>query len=131
MASAELQVLARQLAEAAETFDLSAGQEALKSRTEIISKAKQIVTLMSAPEEISMQHSSNVSANIGVPAVVLNFMQMAELVAIRSLMKMRVLENIPAESSISLQELSEKTGAQDSLLGSFSPSSLLKGVCIG
>jgi hypothetical protein len=130
MASAELQVLARQLAEAAETFDLSTGQEALKSRIEIISKAKQIATLMLAPEEIPMQHSSNVSANIGFPAAVLNFMQMAELVAIRSLMKMRVLENIPLESSISLQELSKKTGAQDSLLGSFPPSSSLKGMCI-
>ena len=64
MASAELQVLARQLAEAAENFDLSAGQEALKSRMEIISRAKQIATLMLAPEEMSMQHSSNVSANI-------------------------------------------------------------------
>jgi len=130
MASAELQVLARQLAEAAETFDLSAGQEALKSRIEIISKAKQIAALMLAPEEMPMQHSSNVSANIGFPAAVLNFMQMAELVAIRSLMKMRVLENIPLESSISLQELSKKTGAQDSLLGSFPPSSSLKGMCI-
>lgn len=127
MASAELQVLARQLAEAAETFDLSAGQEALKSRIEIISKAKQIATLMLAPEEMPMQHSSNVSANIGFPAAVLNFMQMAELVAIRSLMKMRVLENIPLESAISLQELSKKTGAQDSLLGSFPPSSFTEG----
>ena len=127
MASAELQVLARQLAEAAETFDLSAGQEALKSRIEIISKAKQIAALMLAPEEMPMQHSSNVSANIGFPAAVLNFMQMAELVAIRSLMKMRVLENIPLESSISLQELSKKTGAQDFLLGSFPPSSFTEG----
>jgi hypothetical protein len=65
MASTELQVLARQLAEAAETFDLSAGQEALKSRIEIMSKAKQIATLMLGPEEMGMQHSSSVSANIG------------------------------------------------------------------
>jgi hypothetical protein len=127
MASAELQALARQLAEAAESFDLSAGQEALKSRVEIISKAKQIVRLMSAAEEMSMQHACNVSANIGTPAVVLNFMQMAELIAIRSLMKMRVLENIPLESAISLQELSAKTGAQDSLLGSFPPQLFIEG----
>ena len=65
MESTKLQVLARQLAEAAETFDPSAGQEALKSRIEIISKAKQIVTLMLAPEEMSLQHSCSVSANIG------------------------------------------------------------------
>jgi hypothetical protein len=57
-------------------------------------------------------------------------MQMAELITVRSLMKMRVLENIPLESSISLQELSKKTGAQDSLLGLFPPSSSLKDVCI-
>ena len=65
MASAELQILARQLAEAAETFDLSTGQEAQKSRIQIISKAKQIATLMLGPEEMGMQHSSSVSANIG------------------------------------------------------------------
>jgi hypothetical protein len=64
MESAELQILARQLAEAAETFSQSEGQEALKSRLEIISKAKQIATLTLTPDELSLQHSSSVSVSI-------------------------------------------------------------------
>jgi hypothetical protein len=42
---------------------------------------------------------------------------MIELVAIRTLMSLHVLEKIPQDGSISLQELSEATGAQDSLIG--------------
>jgi hypothetical protein len=43
---------------------------------------------------------------------------MAELIAIRTFMKLKVLENIPETSSISLQNLAKATGVQDSLLGS-------------
>lgn len=42
---------------------------------------------------------------------------MAEAVAIRTFMKLKVLEAIPATGSISLQDLSKATGAQESLLG--------------
>lgn len=42
---------------------------------------------------------------------------MAELVAIRTFMKLKVLEAIPREGPISLEDLSKATGAQDSLLG--------------
>lgn len=44
---------------------------------------------------------------------------MAELIAIRTFMKLKVLETIPLTRSISLQELSKATGAQESLLGIF------------
>jgi len=42
---------------------------------------------------------------------------MAELIAIRTFMKLRVLEAIPETGSISLAELAGKTGVQPSLLG--------------
>jgi hypothetical protein len=42
---------------------------------------------------------------------------MTELVAIRTFMKLKVFEAIPLTGSISLQNLSKATGAQDSLLG--------------
>lgn len=42
---------------------------------------------------------------------------MAELVAIRTFMKLKVLEAIPLEGGISVQDLSKATGAQESLLG--------------
>jgi hypothetical protein len=42
---------------------------------------------------------------------------MAEAVAIRTFIKLKVLEAIPETGSISLQDLSKATGAQGSLLG--------------
>jgi hypothetical protein len=42
---------------------------------------------------------------------------MLELVATRTLMSLLVLEKIPLDGSISLKELSEATGAQESLIG--------------
>lgn len=43
---------------------------------------------------------------------------MAELVAIRTFIKLKVLDSIPKAGSISLEDLSKATGVQDSLLGS-------------
>jgi hypothetical protein len=42
---------------------------------------------------------------------------MAEGVAIRTFMKLKVLEAIPPTGSISLHNLAKATGAQESLLG--------------
>lgn len=44
---------------------------------------------------------------------------MAELIAIRTFMKLRVLDAIPTTGSISLEDLSKATGVQDSLLGMY------------
>ena len=43
--------------------------------------------------------------------------QIAELVAIRTFIKLKVFDAIPLEGAISLPALSEATGAQESLLG--------------
>jgi hypothetical protein len=43
---------------------------------------------------------------------------MAEVIAIRTFIKLKVLEAIPETGSISLENLAKATGAQDSLLGS-------------
>jgi hypothetical protein len=50
---------------------------------------------------------------------------MAEVVAIRTFMKLKVLEKIPLEDSISLQDLAKATGAQESLLGDYIPPAFL------
>jgi hypothetical protein len=50
---------------------------------------------------------------------------MAEGVAIRTFMKLRVLDAIPATGSISLHDLAKATGAQESLLGMLSQLFLL------
>lgn len=44
---------------------------------------------------------------------------MAELVAIRTFIKLKVLDAIPKTGSISLADLSKATGVQDSLLGTY------------
>jgi len=44
--------------------------------------------------------------------------QMAELIAILTFIKLKVLEAIPARGSISVQNLAKATGAQESLLSS-------------
>lgn len=46
---------------------------------------------------------------------------MAELIAIRTFIKLRVLEAIPKDGPISLEDLAKKTGVQDSLLGTLVP----------
>jgi hypothetical protein len=46
---------------------------------------------------------------------------MAELIAIRTFMKLKILEKIPLNGSISVQELAKATGAQESLLGNINP----------
>ena len=42
---------------------------------------------------------------------------MAELIAIRTFIKLKVLDAIPKEGAILLEDLSKATGVQDSLLG--------------
>ncbi len=50
---------------------------------------------------------------------------MAEAVAIRTFMKLKVLEAIPPTGSISLHDLAKATGAQESLLGTIHPKIIL------
>ena len=45
---------------------------------------------------------------------------MAELIAIRTFMRLKVLDAIPKSRSISLGDLAAATGVQDSLLGEYS-----------
>jgi hypothetical protein len=45
--------------------------------------------------------------------------KMAELVALRTFIKLKVLESIPETGSISLRDLAQATGAQESLLGTY------------
>lgn len=47
----------------------------------------------------------------------LNRVKLAEALAIRTFIKLKALEAIPESGSISLEELSKATGAEESLLG--------------
>jgi hypothetical protein len=49
--------------------------------------------------------------------VVADLGKLAEALAIRTFMKLKALEAIPETGSVSLQDLSKATGAEESLLG--------------
>ncbi|KIW70707.1 hypothetical protein PV04_02951 [Phialophora macrospora] len=98
--AAQLQGLIEQLTDAARACDYSPGAKGYIARTNVAGIAKDIVRLMMAPSDMSMHHSVN----------------MLEIVSIRTLMSLGVFEKIPLDGSISLAELSQVTGVQNSLL---------------
>lgn len=69
-------------------------------RNSIVASAKQLIDAVSVPEEHALQRSINLT----------------ELVAIRAILELRVLETIPLQSDINMSDLSRKTGAQSALL---------------
>ncbi|KAJ6444265.1 Sterigmatocystin 8-O-methyltransferase [Purpureocillium lavendulum] len=70
------------------------------SRVEIITRAKSLIRTLVSPDMMPNYHGLNI----------------AELVAIRTFIKLKVFDAIPLEGAISLPALSEATGAQESLL---------------
>ncbi|KAM7219617.1 O-methyltransferase domain containing protein [Rhypophila decipiens] len=70
------------------------------ARVQIIAKAKELLRALASPDMTPNYHGLN----------------MAELVAIRTFIKLKVLDAIPKTGSISLEDLSKATGVQDSLL---------------
>ncbi|KAH8891973.1 S-adenosyl-L-methionine-dependent methyltransferase [Thozetella sp. PMI_491] len=98
--SAELEKLIATLSDAAKAYSDAPGLEGHLTRARIIASAKEIVRAVTTPEQIPNYHGLN----------------MAEVIAIRTFMKLKVLDAIPKEGSISLEALSKATGAQDSLL---------------
>ncbi|TVY35408.1 O-methyltransferase [Lachnellula subtilissima] len=96
----DLQALLADLTRAVQGYSTSPDLNGYMSRINIIEKAKQITQSLIPAEQLPYYHG----------------LHMAEAVAIRTFIKLKVLEAIPETGSISLQELSEATGAQDSLL---------------
>ncbi|KAK5226560.1 hypothetical protein LTR47_009017 [Exophiala xenobiotica] len=96
----KLQQLVQQLSEVAKGYDPSPGAAGYISRTNVSHVAKEIVRLMMNPSDMSMHHAAN----------------MLEIVALRTMLSLGVLEKIPQEGSISLADLSKATNVQDSLL---------------
>lgn len=96
----ELQSLLTELNDAAKAYSTTPDLNSFMSRMNIIEKAKKLANSLIAPEQIPNYHGLN----------------MAELVALRTFIKLKVFEAIPTTGSISLAELSKATGAQDSLL---------------
>ncbi|KAK3682769.1 S-adenosyl-L-methionine-dependent methyltransferase [Podospora appendiculata] len=96
----EIEALVSSLGEIAKGYDDAADLNGYMSRVQIIAKAKELVRALITPDQTPNYHGLN----------------MAELVAIRTFIKLKVLDAIPRTGSISLEDLSKATGAQDSLL---------------
>lgn len=112
--SQELQSLIAELTAAAQSYTATLDLSGYMSRVAIIAKAKSLTQALVSPEQLPNYHGLNVCFSHLASWLT---GQMAELVAIRTFMKLKVLDAIPTSGSISLSDISKKTGAQESLIG--------------
>ncbi|KAF5966180.1 O-methyltransferase B [Fusarium coicis] len=96
----EIDDLVSSLNDAAKAYSDAPDLNGYMSRVQILEKARTLTNALITPDQKPNYHGLNI----------------AELVAIRMFMKLKVLDAIPAIGSISLQDLSQATGVQDSLL---------------
>ncbi|CAP62285.1 uncharacterized protein PODANS_5_12370 [Podospora anserina S mat+] len=96
----EVQDLVKQLTEAANAYDDSASLAGHLARTDIIARAKDLQRALITADQTPAYHGLN----------------MAELIAARTFIKIGALNAIPETGTISLHGLSKATGAQESLL---------------
>ncbi|KAF5529405.1 O-methyltransferase B [Fusarium napiforme] len=96
----EIDDLVSSLNDAANAYSGAPDLNGYMSRVQILEKARTLTNALITPDQKPNYHGLNI----------------AELVAIRTFMKLKVLNAIPATGSISLQDLSQATGVQDSLL---------------
>ncbi|KAH7235223.1 S-adenosyl-L-methionine-dependent methyltransferase [Fusarium solani] len=96
----EVNDLVNGLAQAAQAYSDAPDLNGYMSRVHVLGKARALTNTLITPDQKPNYHGLNI----------------AELVAIRTFMKLKVLDAIPASGSISLKDLSQATGVQDSLL---------------
>ncbi|KAM0074320.1 hypothetical protein ACKRZS_013638 [Fusarium odoratissimum] len=108
----EIDDLVSSLNDAAKAYSDAPDLNGYMSRVQILEKARTLTNALITPDQKPNYHGLNASHDF-TPA---SWNMIAELVAIRTFMKLKVLDAIPATGSISLQDLSQATGVQDSLL---------------
>ncbi|RSL68366.1 hypothetical protein CEP54_002842 [Fusarium duplospermum] len=91
------------LAQAAEAYSEAPDFNGHMSRVHVLEKGRALTNALITPDQKPNYHGLNI----------------AELVAIRAFMRLKVLDAIPASGSITLKDLSQATGMQDSLLCAF------------
>ncbi|KAL6365452.1 hypothetical protein LRP88_01446 [Fusarium phalaenopsidis] len=96
----EVNDLVNGLAQAAQAYSDAPDLNGYMSRVHVLEKARALTNALITPDQKPNYHGLNI----------------AELVAIRTFMKFKVLDAVPASGSISLKDLSQATGVQDSLL---------------
>ncbi|KAI8666053.1 Methyltransf-2 domain-containing protein [Fusarium keratoplasticum] len=96
----EVNDLVNGLAQAAQAYSDAPDLNGYMSRVHVLEKARALTNALITPDQKPNYHGLNI----------------AELVAIRTFMRLKVLDAIPASGSISLKDLSQATGVQDSLL---------------
>ena len=101
--SETLTSLVNKLSQLANTCKPSAGHDAasLASKAALINASRKIMYSLMDPGMLVQAHS----------------LQMAEMVSIRTLLDLKVFEKFPSEGTITGQELSERSGVQQALLG--------------
>ncbi|KAK0386964.1 hypothetical protein NLU13_5277 [Sarocladium strictum] len=97
---AEVDTALAGLSQAVEGYSDAQDLNGHMARVEVIARAKQLIRSVVSAEMTPNYHGLN----------------MAELIAIRTFIKLKVLEAIPREGQVSLEDLAKATGVQDSLL---------------
>ncbi|RSL92312.1 hypothetical protein CEP52_013901 [Fusarium oligoseptatum] len=96
----EVNDLVNDLAQASQAYSDAPDLNGYMSRVHVLEKARALTNALITPDQKPNYHGINI----------------AELVAVRTFMRLKVLDAIPASGSISLKDLSQATGVQDSLL---------------
>ncbi|KAL2753098.1 hypothetical protein ACRALDRAFT_1083559 [Sodiomyces alcalophilus JCM 7366] len=96
----EIDRLVSSLNQAAGAYSDDADLDGYLSRVQIIAKARELTRALVTPDQLPNYHGLNI----------------AELIAIRTFMRLKVLDAIPPVGSISLSDLAKNTGVQESLL---------------
>ncbi|EEU36493.1 uncharacterized protein NECHADRAFT_81295 [Fusarium vanettenii 77-13-4] len=96
----EVNDLVNGLAQAAQAYSDAPDLNGYMSRVHVLEKARALTNALITPDQKPNYHGLNI----------------AELVAIRTFMRLKILDAIPASGSIPLKDLSQATGVQDSLL---------------
>ncbi|KAK7421127.1 hypothetical protein QQZ08_010055 [Neonectria magnoliae] len=99
----EIQDLVGSLNQVAQAYSNAPDLSGYMSRVQILAKTRELTQALITPDQKPNYHGLN----------------MAELIAVRTFMRLKVLGAIPATGSISLEDLSKATGVQDSLLGTY------------
>ena len=116
----ELSPLISELTNTSKSFSHASGPEGYGIRVEIISKAQEIINAVRGPQDMAFSQSNSVSIHSDQHSSLERMLmgqQLHEMMAIRTLLSLNVLKEIPDQGSISLSALSLATGVQDSLLG--------------
>jgi hypothetical protein len=112
----EVDALIQALTTASSRYD-PVSLSGVKSRLEIVALAQDLIAGLTKPSDIGHVYISRVYHAQCPSGSLLTTRQAMELVSLRTLLHLKAFQNIPDADSISLSALAERTGTDNTLLG--------------